>query len=216
MHRVRPIIVTIALSVSLIAASCDNADEQTPTEENSTKTENPSMMDKADDYMRAQQPGEALKAYQDAWTQSRDELDQSQQVWLLLSIANAAVRHGDFEEAFDALAALPEGYADTGIVVGNPLFHLLVGLSYHGLDENPEGETDNFARALICGGPEIFAGEDQAHLERMQELLRPPAELGTWDGYEGSSRDLLNGATGYLHELVTERIGSPPPYVYND
>ena len=216
MQRVRPILVSIALCVSLTAVSCDDTNEDAPPEESSTKTGNPSMIDKADEHMRAQQPAEALKAYQDAWTQSREELDQSQQVWLLLSIANAAIRHRDFEEAFDALSALSEGYADTGIVVGNPLFHLLVGLTYHGLDENPDGETDNFARALICGGPEIFSGEHPAHRERIKEILRPPAELGTWDGYEGSSRDLLNGATGYLHHMLTERIGAPPPYIYND
>ena len=174
------------------------------------------MSDTADDLMRAQRAGEALAAYQKAWAESGRELDQPQRVWLLLSIAHAAVRHGDYEEALDALSALLEGYADTGLVVGNPLFHLLVGLSYHGLKEDPEGEVDNFARALICGGPEMFAGEDPAHLERMKETLVPPPELGTWDGYEGCSRDSLNGATGYLRDLLTERLGSPPPYVSPD
>ena len=44
----------------------------------------------------------------------------------------------------------------------------------------------------------------------------PPAELETWSGYEGSSRNLLNDSTGYLREMLTEMIGVPPPYVYND
>ncbi|MBN8418190.1 MAG: tetratricopeptide repeat protein [Verrucomicrobia bacterium] len=170
------------------------------------------MNETADDHMRAGRYGDALLAYQAAWSERQDELDETQQIWLLLSIAKAAVRLGDFEEAFETLVVLPEHYADSGIVVGNPLFHLLVGLSYHGLKEDPDGATDNFARALICGGPELFSGEDPAHLRRMKEILRPPAELGTWTGYEGCSRDLLNQATGYLREWITERIGSPPPF----
>ncbi len=170
------------------------------------------MIETADEHMRAKRHEDALTAYQAAWSQLQDELTEAQRVWLLLSIANAALRFGDFEEAFSALSVLPEHYAESGMVVGNPLFHLLVGLSYHGLNENSDGETDNLARALICGGPEIFSGEDPSHLKRMMKILRPPAELGTWAGYTGCSRDLLNEATGYLRDLLTERIGLPPPY----
>lgn len=170
------------------------------------------MFEVADGHMRAKQYEQALASYQAAWSQLAGELNESQQVWLLLSIANAAVRLGDFSEAFNALAVLPEHYAESGIVVGNPLFHLLVGLSFHGLNENPQGETDNFARALICGGPEMFSGEEVSHLRRMEDILSPPAELGTWKGYRGCSRDLMNKAPGYLRELLTEKIGSPPPY----
>ncbi len=46
----------------------------------------------------------------------------------------------------------------------------------------------------------------------MKKILKPPAELGTWTGYTGSSRDLLNGATGHLRELLTEKLGQAPPY----
>ena len=57
-----------------------------------------------------------------AWSKLSTELDQVQQVWLLLSIANAAVRLEEFEEAMDALSALLEYYAESKIIVGNPLF----------------------------------------------------------------------------------------------
>ncbi|SKB03607.1 Tetratricopeptide repeat-containing protein [Prosthecobacter debontii] len=170
------------------------------------------MFEAADNHMHAKRFQDALAAYQTLWTQLQEELGEAQQVWLLLSIANAAVRSGDYEEALRALEALPEHYADSGIVVGNPLFHLLVGLSLHGLNENPGGQIDNFARALICGGPEIFSGEDSSHLTRTKEILRPPAELGTWTGYQGCCRDLLNQSTGYLRDLLTKKFGSPPPY----
>lgn len=172
------------------------------------------LIDVADDQMRAGDHEQALKTYQSGWEQRAGAMHNVERVWLLLSIANAAVRAGDFEEAFGALSALVEHYSDTGIVVGNPLFHLLVGASYHGLDENPEGETDNFARALICGGPAIFTDEDPAHLERMKSILKPPAETGTWEGYTGCSRDTLDDAPGYLRELLIARLGQAPPYTY--
>jgi hypothetical protein len=101
-------------------------------------------------------------------------------------------------------------------MAGNPLFHLFAGLAYHGLGESADKIEDHLARALICGGPATFAGEDPQHLARMCSLLKPPSELGTWDGYEGCSRELLNGATGYLAELLTKRLGAPPPYHYED
>ena len=80
------------------------------------------LIQKADEQMRSDKPAEALKSYQSASEQSRTNLNEKQKVWLLLSIANAAIRKGDHAEALDALAALQERYADTGIVVGNPLF----------------------------------------------------------------------------------------------
>jgi len=33
-------------------------------------------------------------------------------------------------------------------------------------------------------------------------------------GYVVSSRKLLNGATGYLRELLIEKLGQSPPYRY--
>lgn len=170
----------------------------------------------ADAQMESGSFHEAMANYQAAWSQGVKQLDGVHRVWLLLSIANAALRGGQHEEAFKALSAVANHYADTGVVAGNPLFHLLVGLTYHALQEDEEAETDNFARALICGGPAIFTGEDPAHLERMMSLLEPPQESGTWTGYTGCSRELLNHASGYLRELLTRRLGDAPPYHYED
>lgn len=208
-------VLAIAAALLLISA-CKEPEETDQQPTVMPESENTSLIEKADEHMRANRAGIALEIYQAAWTKAGDSLDDTQKVWLLLSIANAGVRHGNFEEATDALEAILAGYKESGIVAGNPFFHLLAGLSLNGLKENEEGQTDNFARALICGGPEIFSGENPSHLERMQKLLKPPAELGTWTGYEGSSRDLLNGATGYLRELLTKKIGTPPPYEYED
>ncbi len=170
------------------------------------------MLDVADTHMRNGRHREALTAYQEAWAKLAGGLDSVQQIWLLLSIANSAVRCSDFDEAFEALAGLSEHFADSGVVVGNPLFHLLVGLAYYGLNEDRDAQTDNFARALICGGQEIFAMEDPKHLRQIKKILQPPAETGSWDGYQGCSRDLLNGATGYLRDLLSQKFGNPPPY----
>ncbi|MCL2092401.1 MAG: hypothetical protein FWH11_14570 [Micrococcales bacterium] len=167
-----------------------------------------------DDLMRQDQPAAALREYQEAWPLTHTEgTAVKERVWVLLSIANAAVRTGEFDEAFDALVGAHSLAEEAGNVVGNPMFHLLAGLTYAGLDENSELMVDNFARALICGGPAMFVGEDPRHLNAVQQILRPPAELGRWEGYEGCSRDQMNDVTGYLRELLTARLGSPPPWI---
>jgi hypothetical protein len=173
-------------------------------------------LEAGDRRMREGNPAQALAEYRAAWPLTRGTMEPVQRVWVLLSLANAAVRAGDFDEAFAALSGLQNGFAQTKVVAGNPLFHLLVGLTYVGLRETPDRYSDAFARALVCGGPEIFAGEDPQHVDAMKRILKPPAELGTWDGYTGCSRDLLNGATGFLAEVLAERLGAPPPYRYPD
>jgi hypothetical protein len=174
------------------------------------------VVEKAEQSMRESDYGIALSCYQEAWTLSGENSGITERVWLLLALATAAVRLGDYDEAYEAIYGLFNGFADTGIVVGNPYFHLIAGLAFHGLGDADKSETDNFARTLICGGPEMFNGEDPEFLERMKQLLKPPAELGTWDGYKGCSRDLLNGASGYVREVIAEKIGSPPPYTYEN
>ena len=162
--------------------------------------------------MRAGDWAAAQQAFKDAWPVSHGDLDPVRRVWLLVRIALASVRLGDFEEGFEACAGAQQGYAhSSGIIAGNPLFHLVAGLAAHHLGER-EIADDNLARTLICGGPKMFHGEDPALLARMRTILRPPAELGTWDGYEGVGLDHLDTTDGYLRELITERLGSPPPY----
>ncbi|WOO41666.1 hypothetical protein [Rubellicoccus peritrichatus] len=112
-----------------------------------------------DRFMREKQYKEALKSYQSHWDKEKKNLSSEQQVWVLLSIANAAVRSEDYEEAFSALSVLPEHYADTGIVVGNPMFHLLVGMSYHGLKETPMGRQTISLVLSFAEGQKYFQGK---------------------------------------------------------
>ncbi|MGC4086889.1 MAG: hypothetical protein QM756_03115 [Polyangiaceae bacterium] len=169
-------------------------------------------MARADELMRAGDFSRAQRAYMAAWPLSRDTLEPGARVWLLLSIAHASLRASDPTEAFNACAGAQNGFArSTGLVAGNPMFHLLAGLAATATDE-PAIAEDNLTRALICGGPAMFADEDPRHLAALKQKLLPPAELGTWDDYEGCSRHKLNQASGYLAELITERLGSSPPY----
>lgn len=169
-----------------------------------------------DELMRAGQPADAHDAYQSAWNDGGCDLgDPGRQVWFLVAAANANLRAGDPDGAWEASVVLFRNFRDDGVVVGNPLFHLVAGLAAFELDDR-EAAVDHLARTLICGGPDMFTGEDPRHLEHLKQMMRPPAELGTWDGYQGCSRDRLNGTTGYLAELLTDRLGAPPPYAGPD
>lgn len=174
-----------------------------------TSDELASKLKNADECMFQEKPEDALPLYQHALKLSTSE-DEESKVWILLSIANAAIRCGEMKESKDALGQA-YAFVHTGIVVGNPLFHLLVGLTYEQLKENPSAKDENFARAIICGGAKIFKGEDEKHINRIKKVLDPP-EMGTWDDYEGCSLDTLNGAKGHLAKLIEDRMGKQLPF----
>lgn len=167
--------------------------------------------DLGDALVRSGQPREALDAYREA-SSSAGSLPELDRVWLNLAIANAALRAGEHAAAFEVCVDTVHQLVGTGVVVGNPLFHLLTGLAAHGAGEPPATVQDNLSRALIGGGPAMFAGEDPAHLRSLREVLLPPAALGRWEGFQGTTRYLMHGARGYLLELLTERLGGPPPW----
>ena len=139
--------------------------------------------------------------------------------WLLMSGANAQFAAGDFEGCLDTGVTAFELFRELGFVVGNPLFHLRVGqasFELEGPDDLDEQGTaiDNLARALICGGVEIFRNEDPKYLEAILEILEPPDGYESWHEAEnaGCSVSSLNGASGFLAEVCSEKYGSPPPY----
>lgn len=139
--------------------------------------------------------------------------------WLLLSGANAQFCIGDFDGCLDTGVAAFNLFKDLGLVVGNPFFHLRVGQASFEV-EAPESRDengmaiDNLARALICGGIEIFKHEDAKYLDAVLKVLRPPAGFSSWHEAtgEGCSVDKLNGATGFLADFFATKYGSPPPY----
>lgn len=139
--------------------------------------------------------------------------------WLLLSGANAQFCAKDFEGCLDTCVTAFNLFKDLGYVVGNPLFHLRLGQASFELD--PPGERDpadltidNLARALICGGIEIYRHEDKKYLEPVVQVLRPPKGFSSWHeaAGEGCSIEKLNGASGFLVDLLAAKYGKRPPY----
>ncbi len=140
--------------------------------------------------------------------------------WLLLSGANAQFCSGDFEGCLDTCVTAFELFKDLGYVVGNPFFHLRIGQASFELDppgeRNPADVTiDNLARALICGGIEIYRHENEKYLEPVLRVLRPPKGFSSWHEAigEGCSVEKLNSASGFLAELIATKYGVPPPHV---
>ena len=138
--------------------------------------------------------------------------------WLLISGANAQFCGGDFEGCLDTCWYAFDLFKDLGYVVGNPFFHLRLGQASFELDppgERDPAETtiDNLARALICGGIEIYRHEDDKYLEPVLQVLLPPQGFSSWHeaAGEGCSVDKLNRVSGFLADLITTKYGTPPP-----
>ncbi len=134
--------------------------------------------------------------------------------WLLISGANAQFLAGDAEACVDTLVTVFDLFKDIGLVVGNPFFHLRLGqasleLEPNSIADNTSIATDNLARALICGGTEIFEGEDPKYFSQITMILRPPAGFESWEqakGY-GCSVDKLADAPELLAELFARKYG---------
>ncbi len=133
--------------------------------------------------------------------------------------ANAQFCLGDFEGTLDTGATIFNIFKDVGHVVGNPFFHLRMGQASFELENPATRDTasmsiDNLARALICGGIEIFSNEDPKYLAPVLQVLRPPAGFDSWRSAQGQgcALDQLNGASGFLAALFESKYGAPPPY----
>lgn len=189
----------------------------------------------ADDEMRRGEYRHANERYAEAWNDYAEcrrqaaaagELERFDDqhspldaFWLLMSGVNAQFLAADYENCLDTAFTAFNLFKELGLVVGNPLFHLRVGQASFELDpdepRDPQGTTiDNLARALICGGIEIFRHEAPRYLELATQVLRPPQGYASWlDAHDvGCSLEKLNGATGILAETLTSKYGAPPPY----
>ena len=140
--------------------------------------------------------------------------------WLLMSSANAFFQLGQYDNGLEPCMVAYNLFKDVGFIAGNPFFHLRVGQFFYETGSPEERNdrsgqaVDNLARALICGGIEIFQGEDPKYIEPVLAALRPPEGFKSWQEAtgQGCSMHLLNGATGYLNTLFTSKYGNPPPY----
>jgi|GEM_PF-1570819 len=186
----------------------------------------------ADQLMREGKYVEAENGYWQAWeayagarsaASAGDAVDAfddhhppSDAFWLLVSGANAQFSMGDFEGCIDTLATACALFKDIDLVIGNPFFHLRLGQASLKLDpgsisDYASAASDNLARALICGGTEIFKGEDPSFLIKITAIFRPPAGYARWDDVSdyGCSVEKLGEATGFLRDVFAEKYGSP-------
>ncbi len=71
---------------------------------------------------------------------------------------------------------------------------------------------DNLARALICGGIEIYRHEDEKYLEPVIQVLHPPTGFSSWHEAvgEGCSVDKLNGVSGFPADLIVAKYARLP------
>jgi hypothetical protein len=143
--------------------------------------------------------------------------------WILMNCVNSEWLAGDFDGAMSAADVAHRNLRGKSFgPVGNPFFHLRLGQSLWALAE-ADGEDpaiaglDNLARALICGGIEIYSGEPAHFLKAVTTALDPPEGFTTWDAsrgkYPGACTDLLSGAVGHVRLLLTEKFEKAPPYV---
>jgi hypothetical protein len=134
--------------------------------------------------------------------------------WVRMALGESWFRRESWSEALDEYrGAFAE---DNEAAVGNPLFHLRVGqclfqlTSPGGRLETGSGTAmDSLARALICGGVELFDDESPEYLAAIGEVLLPPADVSSWQetrGRGGATRDKLEGAD--RHEFLWEMLES--------
>lgn len=193
------------------------------------------LLELADQCMRSRDYAKANDNYHAAWEDYAEQRKKASTAgtvksfddrhtprdafWLLLSGANAQFYLGDFEGCYDTAVTAFNLFKGLGYVVGNPFFHLRLGQASFEV-ESPENRDeqgmtiDNLARALICGGIEIFANEDVKYIDRILPVLLPPDGFASWHEAtgQGCSVDKLNGATGFLAETFATKYGAPPPY----
>ena len=189
----------------------------------------------ADECMRSKDYSQANSYYCAAWNDYAEQRINAEAIgdirtfderhtaneafWLLLSGANAQFLVSDYDGCIDTAIVAYNLFKELGFVVGNPFFHLRFGQASYELESqgkcNDDNTTiDNLARALICGGIEIFKNEDPKYLDSVVKVLRPPKGFNSWANAidQGCSIDKLNGATGFLLETFTLKYGVPPPY----
>jgi hypothetical protein len=193
------------------------------------------LQESGDDFMRSGNYHAANEAYHAAWKSYAEQRNTAATAgnlrefdtaypangafWRLMNGADAQFRAGDFEACLDTCTEAFNLFKDLGFVVGNPFFHLRVGQASFEL-EQPDARDengmamDNLARALICGGIEIFKHEEPKYLNPVLDVLRPPEGYSSWQEAQsqGCSVDMLNGATGFLADTFAAKYGVAPPF----
>jgi hypothetical protein len=142
--------------------------------------------------------------------------------WILMNCVNSEWLSGDCDSALEAVSVAHRNLRGKSFgPVGNPFFHLRVGQCLWSLaevsgEDSVTAGLDDLARALICGGIEMYNGEQSQFLDAVTAVLDPPEGFETWEAsrgkYVGACRDLLVGASSQVRITLTEKFGRPPSY----
>lgn len=117
---------------------------------------------------------EALGKYWEAFDLLPDPKEQwDAATWLLGAIGDANFLGGDYEAGRDNVS-----YAmHCPDAIGNPFLHLRLGQCHFELGELDRA-ADELTRAFLCGGKQIFDGDDEKYLAFVKSKLEPPP--GGW------------------------------------
>ena len=108
-----------------------------------------------------------------------------ERVFFNLALANAALRAGEPAEAFGVCVDTVHDLVGTGLVVGNPLFHLLTGLAAHGAGEPAGTVRDDLARAAWRRAGDV-RGRRPGPPAQPAGRGAAPAALGRWEARAGT------------------------------
>ena len=197
-----------------VSAHLDKLAEQYRQDAEATSREIETLREQGDAKMNDKLFEQASESYLSAWNLvDGDTYGPEDAFWLLMSLADANMRNREFENAMDVLAVAFQNFQE--LALGNSYFHLRVGQTKYHLD--PENDSrqagsaiDDLARALVCGGIEMFDGEDREFLSMVTSILEPPEGFESWEEsrgkFAGMARDRLESASGYPKKIIEERL----------
>lgn len=178
----------------------------------------------ADQAMEENDWEEAYLSLADAWDilcEDKPDHKAHEAFWLVLSWANAAFMSQEFDDCLEKLSEALKIFRDHELVIGNPFFHLRVGQCLFELAESDSERTDatgqvvdNLARALICGGIEIFENEDTKYLELVLAVVEAPDGFSSWHQArgQGACLGMLDQSAGFLRSHFEKKYGKQIPF----
>lgn len=129
-----------------------------------------SLCAKGDEHAEAEEFEKAFYFYRDALMLVPEPVeDWEATTWILSSIGELYFAERNMEKcikAFEDAVRCPGG-------LGNPFIHLRLGQCYFNLN-HLDRSADEFARAYMGAGREIFEKEDPKYLQFLATRLHPP------------------------------------------
>jgi tetratricopeptide (TPR) repeat protein len=128
-----------------------------------------SLASEGDSLLEAGELSAALNTYLQALELLPEPVHQWEAAtWLLTALGDVLFLQGNYLEAQNSLH---EALHCPG-AVGNPFIHLRLGQINYELQE-PVRAKDEFVRAYMGGGDEVFEGEDPKYKQCIKEILPP-------------------------------------------